>query len=138
MWDEVLEYRVWCHPERGAPNEADGSDYYYAFATYEDAVAYFQQIKGAEEPIALLLQREYISEEEPGEYVHVKEERVTEWPVAFLNRPRRTARTIPDFLAPDAPAIGSTSCAGLRRNMQSTKTHRTIADATCVAAPNTY
>lgn len=37
VWDEVLEYRVWCHPERGAPDEADGSDYYYAFATYEDA-----------------------------------------------------------------------------------------------------
>jgi hypothetical protein len=24
--------------------------------------------------------------------------------VTFLNRPRRTARTIPDFFAPDAPA----------------------------------
>jgi hypothetical protein len=20
VWDAVLEYRVWCHPERGAPN----------------------------------------------------------------------------------------------------------------------
>jgi len=26
VWDEVLEYRVWRHPERGAPDEADGSD----------------------------------------------------------------------------------------------------------------
>jgi hypothetical protein len=104
VWDEVLEYRVWCHPERGAPDEAGGSDYYYAFATYEEALECSQQIQGAEEPLALVLQREYISEEEPGQYVHIKEERVTEWPVVFLNRPRRTPRTIPDFLAPDAPA----------------------------------
>jgi hypothetical protein len=26
VWDEVLEYRVWCHPERGAPDEFEGSD----------------------------------------------------------------------------------------------------------------
>jgi putative acetyltransferase len=23
VWDDVLEYRVWCHPERGAPNRLD-------------------------------------------------------------------------------------------------------------------
>src|SRR5262245_43334385 len=28
VWDEVLEYRVWCHPERGAPVDCDGNDYY--------------------------------------------------------------------------------------------------------------
>lgn len=33
VWDEVLEYRVRCHPERGAPDLDDGSDYYYPFAT---------------------------------------------------------------------------------------------------------
>ena len=48
--------------------------------------------------------REYLDEPSPGAYRHVKEERVTEWPVVFLQRPRRTPRTIPDFLAPDAPA----------------------------------
>ena len=37
-------------------------------------------------------------------YEHVTEERLTEWPPEFLSRPRRTPRTIPDFLAPDAPA----------------------------------
>jgi hypothetical protein len=104
VWDEVLEYRVWCHPEHGAPDEAEGSDYYYAFSTYEEALACFQQTEGAEEPLALVLQREYISEEEPEHYVHVKEERITEWPVVFLSRPRRTSKTIPDFLVPDAPA----------------------------------
>jgi hypothetical protein len=104
VWDEVLEYRVWCHPQRGAPDEADGSDYYYAFATYAEAKECSLAISGADEPLALVLQREYINEQTPGQYEHIIEERVTEWPVAFLSRPRRTPRTIPDFLAPDAPA----------------------------------
>jgi putative acetyltransferase len=52
----------------------------------------------------LILQREYISEPEPGVYVHVKEERTTEWPVEFLSRPRRTSETIPQFLSPSAPS----------------------------------
>jgi len=104
VWDAVLEYRVWCHPERGAPDEADGSDYYYAFETYEEADAFSKANLGTEAPLALVLQREYIDEPEPGQYVHVREERVTEWPVAFLSRPRRDAITIPQFMAPDAPA----------------------------------
>jgi hypothetical protein len=104
VWDEVLEYRVWCHPERGAEDLDDGSDYYYPFATYDEALDFSRATTGAEEPLALILQREYISEPQPGVYVHVKSERITEWPVEFLSRPRRTPRTIPDFLAPDAPA----------------------------------
>jgi hypothetical protein len=54
--------------------------------------------------LALVLQREYISEPEPGHYIHMKEERITEWPVTFLSWPRRTESTIPDFLSPDAPS----------------------------------
>jgi hypothetical protein len=104
VWDTVLEYRVWCHPENGAPDEEDGSDYFYSFATYDEALAFSKETEGAEQPLALVLQREYISEPKPGQYVHIKEERITEWPVEFLNRPRRTERTIPDFLSPDAPA----------------------------------
>jgi hypothetical protein len=104
VWDEVLEYRVWCHPERGAPDADDGSDYYDAFATYEEALAFANETPGAEEPLALVLQRESIDEPRPGHYVHVREPRITEWRVEFLSRPRRTERTIPDFLAPDAPA----------------------------------
>lgn len=103
VWDEVLEYRVWCHPEDGAPDEADGNDYYYPFATYAEALQCSKEIQGAEEPLALILQREYIEEPEPGKYVHVKKKRITEWPVEFLRRPKRTPSTIPDFLAPDAP-----------------------------------
>ncbi|HEY4240460.1 MAG TPA: hypothetical protein VGM88_11615 [Kofleriaceae bacterium] len=51
-----------------------------------------------------MLQREYIDEPEPGDYIHVQQERITEWPVALLRRPRRDEQTIPRFLAPDAPA----------------------------------
>src|SRR5512139_1292370 len=105
VWDAVLEYRVWCHPHEGADDpDNDGSDYYYAFETCSDALAFSQSTKGAEKPLALILQEEYIDEPEPGKYAHKKEERLTEWPVVFLKRPKRTARTIPDFLSSDAPA----------------------------------
>jgi hypothetical protein len=33
VWDAVLEYRVWLHPERGAKDLHDGSDYFQAFTT---------------------------------------------------------------------------------------------------------
>ncbi len=105
VWDAVLEYRVWCHPHDGAPAEdEEGSDYFYAFDNYEDALAYSQENAGCEEPLALVLQKEYIDEPEAGTFVHIKEERITEWPVEFLRRPRRTASTIPNFMAQDAPA----------------------------------
>lgn len=104
VWDAVLEYRVWCHPELGAPDEADGSDYYYPFVSYPDALRFASQHPGTEEPLALVLQLEYLDEPQPGHFQHVKKRRVTEWPVEFLTRPRRTNKTIPRFLAPDAPA----------------------------------
>ena len=104
VWDEVLEYRVWCYPAKGAPDIEDGDDYYYVFDCYEDTSAYSLNNIGAQSPIALVKQYEYISEPTPGEYIHVKEQRLTEWPVEFLNRPRRTEDTIPAFLSPTAPA----------------------------------
>lgn len=104
VWDEVLEYRVWCHPEAGAPDTDDGNDYFYAFATYAEALECYRTTPGAEEPLALVLQREYIDEPEPGVFVHRRTERLVEWPPEFLVRPRRTSETIPRFLAPDAPA----------------------------------
>ena len=103
VWDEVLEYRVWCHPQAGAADEEDGSDYYYAFANYAEALNFSKANKGTEEPLALILQKEYIAEPEAGNYIHMKKERITEWPVIFLKRPRRNAATIPNFLSPDAP-----------------------------------
>ncbi len=104
VWDAVLEYRVWCHPDRGAEDLDDGSDYFYAFASFDEASAFSQDTKGAEEPVALILQEESIDEPTPGQYVHVKVPRITEWPVEFLTRPRRTERTLPDFFSPSAPA----------------------------------
>ncbi len=62
-----------------------------------------KSVAGASEPLALVLQREYIDEMPDGTYRHVSHERVTEWPVTLLSRPRRDARTIPDFMAADAP-----------------------------------
>jgi len=104
VWDAVLEYRVWCHPERGAPDLGGGNDYFRAFATFDEAFAFSEGTAGTEEPLALVLQEEYIDEPSPGQYIHVRERRITEWPVDFLHRPRRTTRTISDFLSPDAPA----------------------------------
>ena len=104
VWDEVLEYRVWCHPERGAPDTENGNDYYYVFETYEDALAFANENPGTEAPIALVLQKEYIDEPSPNVFVHMKEERIAEWAVEFLNRPKRTENTIPNFLSPNAPA----------------------------------
>lgn len=104
VWDAVLEYRVWCSPRRGAEDACDGDDYFYAFASHAEALEHSSQTDGADNPIALILQREYIDEAEPEQYIHVKQERVTEWPVEFLTRPRRNDRTVPDFLASDAPA----------------------------------
>src|SRR4051794_21045271 len=100
VWDDVLEYRVWCHPERGAPDEHDGEDYFYAFASYVDALEFARRTPGAEEPLALVLQEQYIEEPQPEHYVHVHERQLTEWPVEFLRRPRRTSHTIPDFCGP--------------------------------------
>jgi hypothetical protein len=104
VWDDVLEYRVWCHPEKGAPDTEDGNDYFYVFETYEAALEFSQESQGTENPIALVLQKEFIDEPEPGKYIHVKEQRLTEWPVEFLSRPKRNANTIPDFLSPNAPS----------------------------------
>ena len=76
---------------------------FYAFPNYGEAKAFADDNVGAEAPLALILQCEYIDESEEGYYLHKREERITEWPVAFLSRPRRTDTTIPDFLSPEAP-----------------------------------
>jgi hypothetical protein len=80
-----------------------GSDFYHAFASYAVAAAFAAATPGAETPLALIRQDEYIDEPAAGEFVHMRSPRVAEWPVQFLRRPRRTARTIPNFFAPDAP-----------------------------------
>ncbi len=103
VWDAVLEYRVWCYPRDGAEDLYDGDDYYYPFESCEEAIEFTNSHKGAQEPLALVLQKEYIDESKQDDFIHVKEERITEWPVTFLSRQRRNKNTIPDFMSPKAP-----------------------------------
>ncbi len=53
FYDDVLEYRVWLHPERGAERVAAGNAYFAAFAQYERAVAFSKVTAGAEAPLVL-------------------------------------------------------------------------------------
>jgi len=103
VWDDVLEYRVWCCPHHGAPDLADGSDYFAAFATYPKALAFSRRTRAAEKPVVLVRQREYIDEPKPGVYRHVRKVRLAEWAVDHVLRPRRTPETLRRFFAKDAP-----------------------------------
>ena len=108
VWDAVLEYRVWCHPERGAPDTEDGNDYCYAFASYPAALRFSKKFPGAEEPLALILQKEYIDEPAPRQYSHVKKRRITEWPVDINHKghegTRRNTKAIQLFSLDDRPS----------------------------------
>ena len=97
FYDDVLEYRVWCHPAADAP-EGEGDDYYYAFADYGDALACSKSTPRAEEPLVLVRQLEHVDEPEPGVYVHVREQRITEWRVEWLAGSKRTETSIPEML----------------------------------------
>ena len=55
-------------------------------------------------PLSLVLQIEYKDEPATGQYIHVKNERMTEWSVEFLTRPKRDENTLPNFFAANAPA----------------------------------
>ena len=50
FYDDVLEYRVWLHPEHGAIALNGDQDYYYAFAEYEKAESFSTASTGAEPP----------------------------------------------------------------------------------------
>lgn len=98
FYDEVLEYRVWCRPWEGAPDEYDGEIYFHAFATFEKALKFSQETAGAEYPLVLVRQREWINEPEPGKFLHETGERVTEWRVEWLDDGKRTEDSIPQML----------------------------------------
>src|SRR5690625_5372120 len=49
FYDEVLEYRVWCRPWLGAPDEFNGDVYYYAFDSFEAAKAFTDGTQGRSE-----------------------------------------------------------------------------------------
>lgn len=104
FYDEVLEYRVWLYPAEGAEPLAGDDDYFFAFAEYEAALAMSQRTKGAQEPLVLVRQHEWINEPEPGEYEVKRGERTTEWNVAWLKGAKRGPGSIQEFLArPRAP-----------------------------------
>jgi hypothetical protein len=98
FFDEVLEYRVWLCPAKGAQSLAGDNDYFFAFASYENALAFSRKTKGAEEPLVLIRQYEWIDEPSPGKYEVQKEERLTEWRVAWLKDSKRGPTSISEFL----------------------------------------
>lgn len=99
FYDDVLEYRVWMHPERGARRRAGDKDYFAAFAQYERALTFSRKEVGAEKPLVLVRQKESINEPTPGTFEWKKAERITEWNPEWLKGSRRTATSIPNFLA---------------------------------------
>jgi hypothetical protein len=99
FYDDVLEYRVWLHPERGAPKKNGNSDYFVAFAQYERALAFSQQSKGAEEPLVLIRQLKHVNEPKPGVFEVIEGERIAEWRVEWLRGSKRTPGAIERFLA---------------------------------------
>jgi len=103
FYDDVLEYRVWVHPERGGSRLNGDNDYYYAFAEYEKAESFSYATAGAEHPLVLIRQLEYINEPTPGRYEAVRSERVTEWRVEWLADDKRGPTSIEDFLKHPRP-----------------------------------
>jgi hypothetical protein len=104
FYDDVIEYRVWFHPERGARRLAGDEDYFAAFAQYETAAAYAKTRPGAEAPLVLVRQRESINEPTPGKYEWEKKPRLAEWKPEWLLGSHRSSRSISEFLAARHPA----------------------------------
>ena len=101
FYDDVLEFRVWCRPWQGAPDEFEGEIYYYTFPSYEAALEFKNNTKGSEDPLVLVRQLEWINEPETGQFSHDKGERLTEWLVEWLDGSKRQSDSIEIFLAAD-------------------------------------
>ena len=99
FYDQVLEYRVWCRPWEGAPDEFDGEIYYYPFHTYEEALEFSNNTKGSESPLVLVRQYEWVDEPEPKKFIHKTGERLTEWRVEWLPDSKREKNTIAKFIS---------------------------------------
>jgi putative acetyltransferase len=98
FYDDVLEYRVWLHPDKGAQPLNGEKDYFVAFAQYEFAKAFAERTKGAEGPLVLVRQKEWIDEPKRGTFIPQNSERITEWQVDWLNGSKRTDNSIKEFL----------------------------------------
>lgn len=103
FYDDVLEYRVWLHPDKGAERLNGDDDYFVAFAQYERADAFSKKTAGAEEPLVLVRQLEWIDEPEPGHYIPRKGVRVTEWQVKWLAGDKRKPQSIQEFIKHSRP-----------------------------------
>lgn len=99
FYDNVLEYRVWLNPQRGAARLNGDEDYFVAFAQYEPAEAFSKTTAGAEKPLVLVRQREWIDEPTPGTFHAETGERITEWRVKWLAGSKRGPSSISNFLA---------------------------------------
>ena len=104
FFDEVLEYRVWCHPGPGVPDGEDGSDYYYAFSTYGEALEFSTSEPRAEEPLVLIRQFEWIDEPSEGLLIHERGERIAEWRAEWLDRGPRASGAIEAFIRARSPS----------------------------------
>jgi hypothetical protein len=103
FYDDVLEYRVWLHPEKGAAPLNGQKDYFVAFAQYELAHSYSEKTPGSEPPLVLVRQFEWIDEPKKGQFIPVKGERTTEWQVKWLQDDKRTDKSIEEFLRNPRP-----------------------------------
>ncbi len=97
FYDDVLEYRVWLHPDKGAKRLNGNDDYFAAFAQYELADAFSKATSAAEQPIVLVRQLEWISEPDHGRFIPMKEDRITEWQVQWLIGNKRAPSSIQEF-----------------------------------------
>ena len=91
FYDEVLEYRVWVHPD-------EGDDCFYVFASCEEAAKFSAATRGAEPALVLVIQRKWINEPEPGRFEAKAGERITEWQIEWLQGNKRRPDTISRFL----------------------------------------
>jgi hypothetical protein len=98
FYDDVLEYRVWFNPANGAEPLNGEKDYFVAFAQYEAADAFAKKTPGAERPLVLVRQLEWISEPERGHFIPEKGERITEWQTVWLTNNKRTDESIREFM----------------------------------------
>jgi hypothetical protein len=113
FYDDVLEYRVWLHPERGAKDLASGKDYFAAFARYEAAAAFSKSTPGAEAPLALVQQLEWLDEPEPGHFDVKHGRRIAEWQPQWLALSKRSPTSVEDVLKNPHPASESENVTAL-------------------------
>jgi hypothetical protein len=110
FFDEVLEYRVWCHPAASDAADSynvdgfdsidgiDSIDNCHCFTSYQQALTFAANNQNAARPVALVRQLEWIDQPSRGVYIHNKGERLTEWQPEWLDRGARTATDITHFM----------------------------------------